>query len=85
MCAAVTCKRCSRPSWKGCGMHVEQVLGHVAPADRCQCALARRLLNVTAQHCVRGEAGPIATSELPDVLNSADEQTDGQSCQGKRE
>jgi hypothetical protein len=37
MCAAVTCKQCGRPSWKGCGMHVEQVLGHVAPEDRCQC------------------------------------------------
>jgi hypothetical protein len=36
MCAAVTCKQCGRASWKGCGMHVEQVLGHVAPADRCQ-------------------------------------------------
>ena len=36
MCTAVTCKQCGRPSWKGCGMHVEQVLGHVDPADRCQ-------------------------------------------------
>ena len=30
MCAEVTCKQCGRPSWKGCGRHVEQVLGHVA-------------------------------------------------------
>ena len=37
MCAEVTCKQCGRPSWKGCGQHVEQVLGHVAREDRCQC------------------------------------------------
>ena len=37
MCVEVTCKQCGRPSWKGCGKHVDQVLGHVAPEDRCQC------------------------------------------------
>jgi hypothetical protein len=30
------CKVCGKPSWAGCGAHVEQVLGHVAPSDRCQ-------------------------------------------------
>ena len=38
MCVEATCKRCGRPSWKGCGKHVDQVLGHVAREDRCQCA-----------------------------------------------
>jgi hypothetical protein len=37
MCRAVTCKRCGRPTWAGCGRHVEQVLGHVPPSKRCQC------------------------------------------------
>ena len=37
MCRAITCKKCKRPSWAGCGAHVEMVLGHVPPADRCQC------------------------------------------------
>ena len=37
MCRAITCSKCNRPSWAGCGAHVEQVLGHVKPADRCQC------------------------------------------------
>ena len=39
MCRAVTCKQCGRLTWKGCGLHVEQVLGDVAPEDRCSCAL----------------------------------------------
>lgn len=25
------------PDWKGCGAHVEQVLGHVPKANRCDC------------------------------------------------
>lgn len=37
MCRAITCKKCQRPTWAGCGAHVEQVLGHVPPAERCQC------------------------------------------------
>jgi len=37
MCRATTCNKCKRPTWAGCGAHVEQVLGHVPPAERCQC------------------------------------------------
>jgi len=38
MCRRVTCKRCGKPGWAGCGAHVEQVLGDVPVADRCSCA-----------------------------------------------
>jgi hypothetical protein len=37
MCRVATCRKCGKPSWKGCGAHVEQVLEDVAPAERCQC------------------------------------------------
>jgi hypothetical protein len=37
MCRRVTCSRCDRPSFAGCGAHVEQVLGDVPPAERCRC------------------------------------------------
>jgi len=37
MCRAITCSKCKRPTWAGCGAHVEQVLGHVPPAERCSC------------------------------------------------
>jgi hypothetical protein len=37
MCRLVTCKKCQKPTWAGCGAHVEQVLGHVPPAARCAC------------------------------------------------
>ncbi len=37
MCRRTTCRTCGKPTWAGCGAHVEQVLGDVAAADRCAC------------------------------------------------
>ena len=41
MCRRVDCPKCGRPTYSGCGAHVEQVLGGVAPADRCRCREAK--------------------------------------------
>ena len=37
MCRRVTCSKCGKPTWAGCGAHVEQVLGNVPKGDRCNC------------------------------------------------
>ena len=37
MCRRVECSECNKPTFAGCGMHVEQVLGDVAREDRCCC------------------------------------------------
>ncbi|MBI5518312.1 MAG: hypothetical protein HY909_31365 [Deltaproteobacteria bacterium] len=37
MCRRVQCSRCGRPTFAGCGAHVEQVLGDVPRAERCRC------------------------------------------------
>ena len=37
MCRRVECSTCGRPTYAGCGLHVEQVLGNVPPAQRCRC------------------------------------------------
>ena len=37
MCSQVTCPRCHKPDWRGCGAHVEQVLGHLPKDQRCKC------------------------------------------------
>lgn len=37
MCRLVQCRKCHRPTYAGCGAHVEQVLGHVPPPERCRC------------------------------------------------
>ena len=40
MCKAITCGKCKRPTWAGCGAHIDQVLGHVPATERCQCRAA---------------------------------------------
>jgi hypothetical protein len=37
MCRRVTCPKCDRPTFAGCGAHVEQVLGDVPVEQRCRC------------------------------------------------
>jgi hypothetical protein len=36
MCRRVTCNSCGKPTWAGCGQHVDQALAGVPQADRCQ-------------------------------------------------
>ena len=36
MCSRTTCRKCGKPTWSGCGNHVEQALKGVAKKDRCQ-------------------------------------------------
>lgn len=37
MCRRVDCTQCGKPTYAGCGAHVEQVLAGVAPENRCRC------------------------------------------------
>ncbi len=37
MCRRVTCEKCSKPTYAGCGAHIEMVLGDVPKAQRCSC------------------------------------------------
>ncbi len=36
MCRRVTCKQCGKPTWAGCGNHIEQALAGVPKKERCQ-------------------------------------------------
>lgn len=31
------CDKCSKPTWKGCGKHIEQALKDVPEDERCKC------------------------------------------------
>lgn len=37
MCSRVDCPTCGKPTFVGCGRHIEEVLGDVPRAQRCQC------------------------------------------------
>jgi len=38
MCHQTTCRRCNKPTWSGCGNHIEQALKGVPTSERCACA-----------------------------------------------
>lgn len=38
MCMPARCRSCGKASYSGCGMHVEDVLGHLPAEQRCSCA-----------------------------------------------
>ena len=35
MCRAVTCRKCGKTTWAGCGQHVSQVMAGIPAAQRC--------------------------------------------------
>lgn len=35
MCRRVTCPTCRKPTWEGCGEHIEEALAGVPEAERC--------------------------------------------------
>jgi hypothetical protein len=37
MCRRVQCSRCGKPTWAGCGQHIEQALAGVPVDQRCKC------------------------------------------------
>jgi hypothetical protein len=37
MCRRVTCEKCQKPTYAGCGAHIEMVLGDVPKDQRCKC------------------------------------------------
>lgn len=37
MCQKVTCNTCGKPTWQGCGEHIDQALAGVPEAERCTC------------------------------------------------
>lgn len=41
MCVRVTCNVCGKPTYAGCGAHVESVLAGVPKDERCKCREAK--------------------------------------------
>lgn len=37
MCRKVNCIKCKKPTWAGCGLHIEAALGDVPKEQRCKC------------------------------------------------
>jgi hypothetical protein len=37
MCKKITCDICKKPTWEGCGEHIEDALKDVPTPERCTC------------------------------------------------
>jgi hypothetical protein len=37
MCSKITCSKCNKATWTGCGEHIEDALKGVFEEDRCKC------------------------------------------------
>ena len=37
MCMKIYCSKCKKPTFNGCGLHIEKVLSGIKVEDRCQC------------------------------------------------
>lgn len=37
MCQRIQCPKCGKPTWTGCGQHIEEALRGVPPDERCKC------------------------------------------------
>jgi hypothetical protein len=53
MCAPTTCRSCGKPTWSGCGNHIEQALRGVPESQRCQ-GHAKAAAQVSAQRKTGG-------------------------------
>ena len=38
MCSPVTCRRCKKTTWSGCGQHVKHVMAGIPKSQQCDCA-----------------------------------------------
>ena len=36
MCSKVNCRKCGKPTWSGCGNHIDEALRGIPKAQRCQ-------------------------------------------------
>lgn len=55
MCHRIACRTCGKPSFAGCGMHVEQVLAGVPRDRRCRCREEREALREAAAAAKKAE------------------------------
>ena len=53
MCVRINCEQCGKPSYAGCGRHVEQVLGNVPRDQRCRCREEGTLAKAPKQPSLR--------------------------------
>jgi hypothetical protein len=68
----INCDKCSKPTWKGCGKHIEQTLKDVPEDERCKCP--RDLPKSTATVVKKTEETTTISSEIKSTATKDDHQ-----------
>lgn len=72
MCRRVSCSKCGKPTWAGCGAHIEQVLGNVPMAQRCNCREQARAAKPEVQAQGSPDAGGGAMAKFLRFIKGGD-------------
>jgi hypothetical protein len=73
------CEKCDKPTWKGCGKHIEQALKDVPEDERCKCprdlpastATETKKIEETKNDTEESKVETIATTEESKVETTA--------------
>ena len=65
MCQRIRCEQCHKPTYAGCGKHIEQVLRGVTEADRCHCQRGKVSHGPVAYHGVSVQTQSVAVHVSP--------------------
>ncbi len=57
MCYRTSCRTCGKPTYAGCGMHIEMVLADVPRELRCRCREEREAARRAAREARRAAGG----------------------------
>lgn len=61
MCSKVTCRKCGKITWSGCGMHVKQVMRGVPADKQCTCGARTQKPSWPAQPATTAKRGRISS------------------------
>jgi hypothetical protein len=54
MCQPAVCRECGKTTWRGCGLHVDQVMAGVPKSQQCTCERVSGGIGSTLQRIFRG-------------------------------
>lgn len=62
MCYRTTCYKCGKPTWTGCGMHIEAVLHGIPMSKRCNCG--KSYMHIPKDSYERYYASPASSRKI---------------------
>jgi hypothetical protein len=71
MCQRVQCAQCGRPTFAGCGRHIESVLSDVPVAQRCRCRAEKAAAAASSKDASQTGAGQSIAASITRLFGRA--------------